>query len=47
MFIASNDKEPTWDGHFYLYNDGDGRKEHLIGRVATQIKGKTINQFKE
>lgn len=47
MFIASNDKEPTWDGHFYLYNDGDGRKEHLIGRVAAQIKGKTINQFKE
>lgn len=47
MFIASNDKEPTWDGHFYLYNDGDGRKEHLIGRVAAQIKGKTIKQFKE
>ena len=45
-FLASNDKEPIWDGHFYLYSNPDAKKEHFIGRVPAQIKGKSVKKFK-
>ena len=44
-FLASNDKEPIWDGHFYLYSNPDAKKEHFIGRVPAQIKGKSVKKF--
>lgn len=45
QFIADNDKEPCWDGHFYLYADGIRDKEHLQGRVPIQIKGTEVGRF--
>lgn len=46
-FLAKNDREPAWDGHFYLNSSEDGNKEQLLGRVPAQIKGKTMRKFKE
>lgn len=40
QFIAENDKEPTWDGYVYIYDDKKKKKCNLRGRVAVQIKGK-------
>lgn len=45
-YLASNDKEPIWDGHFYLYNEADAKKDHFIGRIPAQIKGKVVKRFK-
>lgn len=45
QFIADNDKEPCWDGHLYLYREGGRDKEHLIGRVPVQVKGKTVKHI--
>lgn len=47
-FISSNDKEPLWDGHLYIYkNEGNRRNnKSLIGRIASQIKGKVVKNFK-
>lgn len=44
-FIADNDKEPTWDGNVYIYNDKSKKKSELKGRVAVQVKGKERNDF--
>lgn len=38
-FIADNDKEPSWDGHIYIYEKPDKRKDHLTGRISVQVKG--------
>ena len=33
-FIADNDKEPSWDGFVYIYEDNSKKKEKLkIGRA--------------
>ncbi len=40
QFISENDKEPTWDGYVYIYDDKKKKKNDLRGRVAVQIKGK-------
>lgn len=45
-FIAENDKEPFWDGHLYLYPNGVKTKENFQGRIAVQIKGKDLKDFK-
>lgn len=45
QFINVNDKEPCWDGHLYLYRDGERDKTHLIGRIPVQIKGKVVKQI--
>ena len=29
QFIAENDKEPTWDGFVYIYNDKSKKKSKL------------------
>jgi len=39
QFISENDKEPSWDGFVYVYNDKSKAKSNFIGRVAVQIKG--------
>jgi hypothetical protein len=44
-FIADNDKEPTWDGNVYIYNDKNKKKRELKGRVSVQVKGKESNNF--
>lgn len=46
-FIADNDKEPTWDGNVYIYNDKSKKKSELKGRVAVQVKGKESNDFSQ
>ena len=40
-FINSGDKEPCWDGHIYIHEDGKKTKKH-IKKVATQVKGKAV-----
>lgn len=45
QYIPENDKEPCWDGHFYLYKDPSKAKEYLIGRVPVQIKGLEVEKF--
>jgi len=39
-FISENDKEPVFDGSFYVYPKG-GRKVEDLLRVPTQVKGTT------
>ncbi len=45
QFLSEDDKEPCWDGHLYLYSDGNRDKEHLLGRVPVQIKGTEVDSF--
>lgn len=45
QFIADNDKEPSWDGFVYIYNDKSKKKEKLTGRMAVQVKGTENNDF--
>lgn len=45
-YIATNDKEPIWDGHFYLYSQPDVKKENFVNRIPAQIKGKSVASFK-
>ena len=45
QFITENDKEPSWDGHIYLYTDGIKNKEHFKGRIPVQIKGTVKEDF--
>ena len=46
-FINDGDKEPSWDGHIYVYGNKKKKKEYLQGRVPVQIKGKTNNDFSQ
>lgn len=39
-FINDNDKEPSWDGDVYIYNNRTHKKENLAGRLSVQVKGK-------
>lgn len=39
-FINDNDKEPSWDGMIYLYNQDGYKAEDLRYRVPIQVKGK-------
>jgi hypothetical protein len=45
QFISENDKEPTWDGYVYIYDDKKKKKSDLRGRVAVQIKGKQTDEM--
>lgn len=44
-FITDNDKEPSWDGHIYIYNNKNKKKENLKGRLPVQVKGTENNDF--
>ncbi len=37
-FVSDNDKEPSWDGHIYIYGSKKN-KENLTGRIPVQVKG--------
>ena len=39
-YINDNDKEPSWDGHIYLYKSGNMKAEDIKYRIPIQIKGK-------
>lgn len=39
QFIADNDKEPSWDGFVYIYEDKSKKKSKLKGRMPVQVKG--------
>lgn len=45
QFIADNDKEPSWDGNVYIYEDNSKKKNKLKGRMPVQVKGKQFNDF--
>lgn len=38
-YINDNDKEPSWDGNIYIYNDKECKKNSLKGRIPVQVKG--------
>lgn len=44
-FIADNDKEPSWDGHIYIYKSASKRKDNLEGRIPAQVKGHESSDF--
>lgn len=44
-YIAENDREPTWDGSLYIYNDKNCKKDTLKGRLAVQVKGKEFDDL--
>ena len=44
-FVNEKDKEPSWDGHIYIYSDKRKTKEN-IKRVPVQVKGKAVNRRK-
>lgn len=46
-FINDNDKEPSWDGFLYVYNDGIKDKSHYNCRVPIQVKGHEVDYFKD
>lgn len=45
QFIADNDKEPSWDGNVYIYEDISKKKSKLKGRLPVQVKGKVCADF--
>lgn len=45
QYIPENDKEPSWDGHFYLYKQSSKTKDDFIGRVPVQVKGIEVDKF--
>lgn len=44
-FIADNDKEPSWDGHIYVYSNEKKTKDCIKGRVPVQVKGKLVDNL--
>ena len=44
-FVADNDKEPSWDGNIYIYDNKKKTKDTLKGRIPIQVKGKFANNF--
>jgi len=40
--IKDGDKEPSWDGHIYVYPNDAHRKSEMVGRVPVQVKGKRV-----
>lgn len=45
QFIPDNDKEPSWDGNVYIYEDASKKKNKLKGRLPVQVKGKIYGDF--
>ena len=44
-FISDNDKEPSWDGSIFIYNNLIKKKSEIKGRVPVQVKGKLESNF--
>ena len=45
QFINDNDKEPSWDGAVYIYDNKSKKKSNFVGRMPVQIKGRESNDF--
>ena len=45
-YIDDNDKTPIWDGSIFVYKDDPDKNENLIGEVKTQIKGRSVSEFR-
>lgn len=43
--INWNDKEPSWDGNIYLYQDNNHKKSLLKGKIPVQVKGTEVKKF--
>ena len=46
-YLNDNDKEPFYDGSLYLYRGLRRDNPHYIGRVAVQVKGEYLGEFKD
>lgn len=46
-YLNDNDKEPFYDGSLYLYRGLRRDNPHYIGRVAVQVKGENLGEFKD
>lgn len=46
-YLASNDKEPLWDGHVYLYNSSEQKADDIYGRIPSQVKSLSKTCSKE
>lgn len=51
-YINTNDREPSWDGNIYMYNDycklnESHKKEDLIGRIPVQVKGTLVKSLSD
>lgn len=46
-YIASNDKEPLWDGHIYLFNSDKQTSNNIYGRIPAQLKACSKTSGKE
>jgi hypothetical protein len=44
-WINSGDKEPSWDGHIYVYRNKNKSKNNLIARVPVQVKGEQCDNI--
>ena len=44
-FINEGDKEPSWDGNIYVFNNRSKSKCYLMGKVAVQVKACTQNSL--
>jgi hypothetical protein len=44
-FINSGDKEPSWDGHIYVYKNKKQSKDNLKACVPVQVKGKKCDNI--
>ena len=43
--INWNDKEPSWDGNIYLYENNSSQKKFLKGKIPVQVKGTEVKRF--
>lgn len=46
-YVNEKDKEPSWDGSIYAYNDRTKKKAEMFGRAFVQVKGVVCKRFKE
>lgn len=46
VYISSNDKEPIWDGHIYIYNkEASESNSDFKTRLPVQIKATNVSKF--
>ena len=49
--IPTNDKSPSFDEEIVIYSDSNRKKENIVGSVAVQVKGTTVekgyNKYKD
>ncbi len=45
QYISDNDREPFFDGSFYIYKKQPLKKENFIARISVQVKGKIMKDL--